>query len=103
MRTVDLQSGSVNLIDQTALPDALQILECRDIDELVDAIRTMRVRGAPAIGATAAFGMVLGARRYLGDEPHDFLLHLEEMAERLKGARPTAVNLAWAVDRQLAV
>jgi methylthioribose-1-phosphate isomerase len=103
MRTVDLQSGSVNLIDQTALPDALNILECRDFDEVVDAIRTMRVRGAPAIGATAAFGMVLAARRYLGDEPHVFLQHLEEMAVALKGARPTAVNLGWAVDRQLAV
>jgi len=103
MRTVDFQSGSVNLIDQQALPDAVRILECRDIDELVDAIRTMRVRGAPAIGAAAAFGMVLGARRYPGDEPAVFMRHLEQTAELLKSARPTAVNLAWGVERQLAV
>jgi len=102
MRTVDLQSGAVQLIDQTALPDALRIIECRSLDDIVDAIQTMKVRGAPAIGATAAFGMVLGARGYLGNEPHPFLAHLEAVAERLKAARPTAVNLAWAVNRSLA-
>jgi methylthioribose-1-phosphate isomerase len=104
MRTVDLQAGSVELIDQTALPDSVKIIECRDIDEIVDAIRTMKVRGAPAIGAAAAFGMVLSARRYLyRDNPEMFLVHLQQMGDLLKSARPTAVNLAWAVDRQLAV
>jgi methylthioribose-1-phosphate isomerase len=102
MRTVDLQSGAVQLIDQTALPDTFRIVECRALDEIADAIRTMKVRGAPAIGATAAFGMVLGARGYLGNEPHPFLAHLESVAEVLKGTRPTAVNLAWAVDRSMA-
>jgi len=101
MRTVDLQTGAVQLIDQTALPDVFQLVECRSLDEIADAIRTMKVRGAPAIGAAAAFGMVLGARGYLGNEPHPFLEHLEEVAEVLKATRPTAVNLAWAVNRSL--
>jgi len=102
MRTVDFQTGSLQLIDQTALPDDLRIVHCRSIDEAIDAIRSMRVRGAPAIGVTAAWGMVLGARGYLGNTPSELLAHLTEIAALLKDARPTAVNLAWAVDRSLA-
>ena len=59
MRTVDLQSGAVQLIDQTALPDSLRIVECRSHVDIIDAIQTMKVRGAPAIGVTAAFGTSL--------------------------------------------
>ena len=102
MRTVDFQTGSLHLIDQTALPDDLRIVHCRSIDETIDAIRTMKVRGAPAIGVTAAWGMVLGARGYLGNTPSELLAHLIEMAALLKESRPTAINLAWAVDRSLA-
>src|SRR5436190_966334 len=54
MRTVDLQSGAVQLIDQTALPDVFQLVECRSLDEIADAIRTMKVRGAPAMLLTVA-------------------------------------------------
>ena len=102
MRTIDLQSGAVQLIDQTALPDTVRIVECRSLDEIADAIRSMKIRGAPALGAAGAFGMVLGARGYLGNEPHPFLAHLEAVAEELKATRPTAVNLGWAVNRSLA-
>ncbi len=85
MRTVDLQSGAVQLIDQTALPDALQLVECRSLDEIADAIRTMKVRGRRPSARRRRSGMVLGARGYLGNEPHPFLQHLEEVAELPQG------------------
>jgi methylthioribose-1-phosphate isomerase len=81
------------LLDQRLLPREEKWIACRDAQEVADAIRTMVVRGAPAIGVSAAFGMALAARR--GDD-------LADAARRLRDSRPTAVNLAWAVDRMLA-
>jgi methylthioribose-1-phosphate isomerase len=81
------------LLDQRLLPREEKWIACRDAQEVADAIRTMVVRGAPAIGVSAAFGMALAARR--GDD-------LADAARRLKDSRPTAVNLSWAVDRMLA-
>jgi methylthioribose-1-phosphate isomerase len=81
------------LLDQRLLPCEEKWIACRDAQEVADAIRTMVVRGAPAIGVSAAFGMALAARR--GDD-------LADAARRLKDSRPTAVNLSWAVDRMLA-
>ncbi len=80
------------LLDQRLLPREETWIECRTASEVADAIRTMVVRGAPAIGVAAAYGMAMAARN---DE------NLEEAARALKAARPTAVNLAWAVDRML--
>lgn len=81
------------LIDQTKLPDELVYFECKNYHDVIHAIKTMVVRGAPAIGVAAAFGMALA---YLsGDD-------LEKAAEEIKSSRPTAVNLFWAVDRVLA-
>ena len=84
--------SSLSLLDQRLLPGREVWLDCRTASEVAEAIRTMVVRGAPAIGVSAAFGMALAAMR--GDD-------LEQAASELKGARPTAVNLAWAVDRVL--
>ncbi|HEX2061073.1 MAG TPA: S-methyl-5-thioribose-1-phosphate isomerase [Thermoanaerobaculia bacterium] len=81
------------LLDQRLLPREEKWVECRNASEVADAIRTMIVRGAPAIGVSAAFGMAMAARN--GDDLH-------AAAELLKRSRPTAVNLAWAVDRMLA-
>ena len=103
MRTVQLEHDTVRRIDQTALPASLRFVECRTVDEVADAIGRMVVRGAPAIGVTAAFGMVLGAREYPGRDPAELLAHLERVAEQLKATRPTAVNLAWAVDSLLSL
>src|SRR5215212_9562490 len=106
MRTVEYQDHAVRLIVQTALPDVLRLIDCRTVDEVADAIRTMKVRGAPAIGATAAYGLALAAERFAdsgGDDPAAFLAHLRTTGDLLKATRPTAVNLAWAVDRMLAV
>jgi methylthioribose-1-phosphate isomerase len=83
---------SLFLLDQRLLPREETWLECRNATEVAEAIRTMVVRGAPAIGVSAAFGMAMAARS--GEDPG-------AAAEVLKSSRPTAVNLAWAVDRML--
>lgn len=85
--------NSLFLLDQRLLPREEVWLECRTASDVADAIRTMVVRGAPAIGVSAAFGMAMAARA--GDD-------LQSAADLLKRSRPTAVNLAWAVDRMLA-
>ena len=91
--TIEWRDGSVWLIDQRLLPERLEILQCRTVDELCDAIRTMAVRGAPALGAAGAMGVALAS---VTGQP------IEDAADRLKATRPTAVNLAWGVDRTLA-
>lgn len=93
----------LELIDQRRLPAEEVWIRCESVEEAADAIRQMVVRGAPAIGATAAFGFALGARR-ASDTPADQLRSaLEQHAETLKAARPTAVNLGWAVARMRGV
>lgn len=103
MRTVEYSPGVVRLIDQTLLPDNLEIVECRSVEEVASAIRLMRVRGAPAIGATAAFGLALAAEASAATDPGTWLQDLERTAELLRATRPTAVNLSWALDRGLVV
>ncbi|HSB79256.1 MAG TPA: S-methyl-5-thioribose-1-phosphate isomerase [Candidatus Methylomirabilis sp.] len=94
-------SGTIRLIDQTRLPGEEVYIECRTIEEVADAIRTMRVRGAPAIGVTAAMGMALGAQTISPTSFEDFLAELQRMGHLLSATRPTAVNLRWAVQRIL--
>jgi methylthioribose-1-phosphate isomerase len=91
--TIEWRGSSVRLIDQRRLPEELTFLECRSVDELCEAITTLAVRGAPALGAAGAMGVALAAAT--GEA-------LEDAARALKGTRPTAVNLAWGVDRALA-
>ena len=87
------QDDALFLLDQRLLPGREEWVECRSASEVADAIRTMVVRGAPAIGVSAAFGMAMASLQ--GAD-------LAAAADELKRARPTAVNLAWAVDRMLA-
>lgn len=89
----------LRLIDQRRLPTSVEFLECRTSDEVADAIRKMAVRGAPAIGAAAAFGLVLGAREAASAVGTDFREAFEAACRRMAGTRPTAVNLFWAIDR----
>jgi len=93
VRCIDWADGAVRLIDQTALPAEERWLEITDPDELVDAIRRLAVRGAPALGAAGALGVALAAQR--GND-------VPGVAGRLRTARPTAVNLGRGVDRALA-
>lgn len=91
--------GFARLIDQTLLPEQLVMLECRDPGTMWEAIRVLRIRGAPAIGVAAAMGVVLGIRQ-AAHEPRAVLdARLEETCLYLASARPTAVNLFWALDR----
>ncbi len=94
-------SGTVRLIDQTRLPTEEVYIECRTIQEVADAILSMRVRGAPAIGVTAAMGLALGAQTIPARNFKEFSEAVEGMASLLTRTRPTAVNLAWAVRRLL--
>lgn len=87
------RENTLSLLDQRLLPREEKWIECRTASEVAEAIRTMVVRGAPAIGVSAAYGMAMAALR--GDD-------LEDAARELKAARPTAVNLAWAVDLMMA-
>lgn len=103
IQSVAWQSGKVRLIDQTALPEKLHYVELTDWREVAEAIRTMIVRGAPAIGCASALGMALGARGIIADSREAFMRRVHGMAETFRAARPTAVNLFWAVDRMLDV
>ena len=91
------------LLDQTRLPMEQTTLEVERCQQAVDAIREMRVRGAPAIGVTAAYAMVLAAREIEATDPAEFLARLREAGSHVAAARPTAVNLQWAVQRMLGV
>ncbi|MCS7251525.1 MAG: S-methyl-5-thioribose-1-phosphate isomerase [Anaerolineae bacterium] len=101
MRSVEWRNGVLRLIDQRRLPHEQVIIECDTPQAVAEAIRAMAVRGAPAIGAAAAFGMALAALRSPASDPIGLLRDLEAAAALLKAARPTAVNLSWAVDRML--
>lgn len=103
MRTVywDYDTNTVKMIDQRQLPWTFEITEFSDYRQVARAITEMYVRGAPAIGAAAAFGMVLAARQSNAANREALLADLQEAAAVLNAARPTAVNLAWAVERML--
>jgi methylthioribose-1-phosphate isomerase len=103
VRTVWLQDGAVHLIDQTRLPDDVLVVTCQTPEELAEAIRSLRVRGAPAIGVAAAYGLALEAARVRGQPAAGALAAVEAAAAHLAGARPTAINLRWAIARMLAV
>lgn len=97
MRTIDWVDGEIHLVDQTRLPDELVVLRIASLDPLVEAIRTLAVRGAPALGVAGALGVALLAAAHPGERAP-----VEQGAARLRAVRPTAANLAWGVDRALA-
>jgi len=97
------QDGVVLMIDQRVLPQRFEVLQLTDYRDLAEGIRTMAVRGAPAIGVSAALGLALAAREGLAGAPAEFFPHLRAAAEVLRGTRPTAVNLFWAIDRVMKV
>ena len=92
--------GALRLLDQTLLPCETKSLECRSVEQVVEAIRSLRVRGAPAIGVTAAYGVVLGVREAAIADRSKFDERLSVVIQQLAASRPTAVNLFWALDRQ---
>ncbi|MGZ6316452.1 MAG: S-methyl-5-thioribose-1-phosphate isomerase [Anaerolineales bacterium] len=99
MRTVFWEDDKLKMIDQRRLPASLDVVSYSEHAQVAEAIRDMVVRGAPAIGAAAAFGLALAAQESAASGRDDLLSDLGSAATVLKAARPTAVNLAWAVDR----
>jgi len=97
--TVEWKDGTVRLLDQSRLPGHVEVLDCRDYLTVADAIRKLRVRGAPAIGVTAAMGVALGAHTLPSDDPQEFMKSVMEICDYLATTRPTAVNLFWAIER----
>jgi methylthioribose-1-phosphate isomerase len=91
--------GFVRLLDQTLLPTQLEYRDCRTVEEIWEAIRTLRVRGAPAIGIAAAMGVVLGMQRFRDGGRGAYAGRLQEVVAYLRTSRPTAVNLFWALTR----
>jgi methylthioribose-1-phosphate isomerase len=91
--------GFVRLLDQTLLPTRLEHRDCRTVEEVWEAIKVLRVRGAPAIGVAAAMGVVVGLRGHAGASPDAYRQKVREVTAYLRTSRPTAVNLFWALDR----
>jgi len=104
----DSTSKTVKVIDQRMLPHKLIVADLKTVDDVIEAIQQMFVRGAPLIGATGAFGVynaLLEVKDNLNDSNQrlnisdNYIQYLQKECQRLKDARPTAVNLAWGVDR----
>jgi methylthioribose-1-phosphate isomerase len=95
----DSSDGHLALIDQTLLPLNVREIECHDVRSVWEAIRALRVRGAPAIGIAAAYGVCLGVQPFRTANRGVFLAELDRVIEYLAGSRPTAVNLFWALER----
>jgi methylthioribose-1-phosphate isomerase len=99
MRTVFWEDNQLKMIDQRILPGRFEVVSFQDHVSVARAIKDMVVRGAPAIGAAAAFGLALAGYESKAGSSHELLSDLRSASDTLKSARPTAVNLAWAVDR----
>ena len=101
MRTIfwDFEQNELRAIDQRLLPVELKVVSFHTSADVAKAIENMTVRGAPAIGAAAAFGLALEARESKAKDNDHLLADLKAAGAHLKSARPTAVNLAWAVDK----
>ena len=101
--TVEWKDGMVRLLDQSCLPGEVRLLDCRDYETVAEAIRELKVRGAPAIGVTAAMGLALGAQAVTASDFETFAKGVRAIGDHLAATRPTAVNLFWAITRMLRV
>jgi methylthioribose-1-phosphate isomerase len=97
--TIDLQDDALIMVDQRKLPAQEVYVRCRTVPEVAKAIRTMVIRGAPAIGVAAAMGIALGMKRSTAKGTHQFTVEFQKSCDLMAGTRPTAVNLFWAIDR----
>src|SRR5215467_293254 len=99
IKTVEWTSEGVRMLDQRLLPTEEKYLMLRSYEEVADAIRKMVVRGAPAIGVSAAMGIALGARQSVGTTVADLEDDFDYICQVMGATRPTAVNLFWAIER----
>ncbi|MBR4196043.1 MAG: S-methyl-5-thioribose-1-phosphate isomerase [Synergistaceae bacterium] len=101
--SLDENQSALLILDQTKLPGHVKILRLTDIRDIWNAIKTLQVRGAPAIGIAAAFGLYLSARNITASNYPAFMAGLKDAKDYLNSARPTAVNLSWALNRVYSV
>ncbi|MEH7309242.1 S-methyl-5-thioribose-1-phosphate isomerase, partial [Neobacillus drentensis] len=99
LQSVSYENGVLKILDQTKIPNITEFLETRKIEDAWDAIKQLKVRGAPAIGIAAAYGLVLGIKDAPENSFEDFYAHLKKQSDYLGSSRPTAVNLFWALKR----
>ncbi len=99
IKTIEWKKDCIRFLDQRRLPHEVCYLDCEDGSSVARAIRTLAVRGAPAIGVAAALGIALAARKISVSSPHGFRHRLERAFQEIGKARPTAINLFWALDR----
>ncbi|MCL2220157.1 MAG: S-methyl-5-thioribose-1-phosphate isomerase [Chitinispirillia bacterium] len=100
LKTIEWRNSCARIIDQTLLPEQISYIDVDTLDKMYHAIKILQIRGAPAIGVAAAYGLYLGVRDFNNDaDINAFLKHVDDRAEYLASARPTAVNLFWALGR----
>ena len=99
VQTIRWTGRSVRIIDQTQLPRKLVYLDCREVETLWHAIKELKVRGAPALGIAAAFGVLSGVKKFKGDDPHQFRSDVLKLCDYIATSRPTAVNLFNALNQ----
>ncbi len=98
MKTIEWVSGKLRIIDQTRLPSATIYLDLTDVAGVVEAIKALRIRGAPALGIMAAYGLCIGAAKIKTSDKASFTKQLEKVSHEILSSRPTAVNIRWALD-----
>ena len=98
-QTIAWKRGRLKLIDQTRLPGKLVYVWCDTVEEVWDAIKRLKVRGAPAIGVAAGYGIVVALKRSTAKNSDELIKDVDKAAAYLNSSRPTAVNLSWAVER----
>src|ERR687892_2710504 len=101
--TIEWQGDTVVMVDQRKLPAQEIYVRCRTAQDVAKAIRTMVIRGAPAIGVAAAMGIALGMRKSTAKGTRQFAVDFQKICDMMASTRPTAVNLFWAIDRMKAV
>jgi len=103
LKTVEWKDNTVVMINQTKLPNTLEFVTFTDFNQVADAIRTLVVRGAPAIGVSGAFGLALATLQCKTTEKNELITYLENAKKILFDTRPTAINLAWGLDKIMQV
>jgi len=101
IRSIEWKENKVIIVNQLKLPTEIEYIECITPERVVEAIKNMEIRGAPAIGAAAAYALALAAIRSNAKSRKELLKEIHEVAEKLKSTRPTAINLFWAINRVL--
>ena len=99
MRTIEWRNGTVITIDQCKLPHETSLIKLTNAEEVAEAIKTMKIRGAPLLGATAAYALALAAYHSKARTRKELIDDLEKASKIIRETRPTAVNLFWAIDK----